>query len=80
MRSAWWIIVLLLVIVPATSALAIGRRPPPPVPNRYYQNAATAKVVYPRYYGSIHARQIQNIGVPPGDVGLRGNGFLLNPW
>jgi len=81
MRSAWWIIALLFVIAPATSALAIGRRPsPPPRPNAYYQNAANARVVYPRYYGQIHARNIQNIGVPPGDVGLRGNGFLPNAW
>ena len=81
MRTALGIVALLSILVPTTNVLAIGRRPPPPpAPNRYYQNAANAKAIYPRYYGSIHARQIQNIGVPPGDVGLRGNGFMLNPW
>ena len=84
MRSAGWIIALLLALAPATRALAIGRRQPqpqqPPRPNRYYQNAANAQAIYPRYYGQVHARNIQNIGVPPGDVGLRGNGFMLNPW
>ena len=84
MRSAWWLIALLIVISPTTSALAIGRRQAQQQqqqrPNRYYQNAANAQAIYPRYYGQIHARNIQNIGVPPGDVGLRGNGYLLNPW
>ncbi|MDP7017245.1 MAG: hypothetical protein QGG36_15680 [Pirellulaceae bacterium] len=27
---------------------------------------------YPRYYGGIHARELQDAGTPPGDRGFRG--------
>ena len=40
----------------------------------YYRGA------YPRYFGGFHARELQNLGVPPGDVGLRGNGWTWSPW
>ena len=83
MRTLLAALTLLAVLVAAQPAYSIGRRPPVPnrsVPNRYYQNAANAKAIYPRYYGSTHARQIENIGIPPGDIGLRGNGVMLNPW
>jgi hypothetical protein len=36
--------------------------------------------VYPEYYGGIHARQLQNIGIPTGDIGIRGNGITATPW
>ncbi len=36
--------------------------------------------VYPKYYGGIHARQLQNIGIPTGDIGIRGNGITATPW
>ena len=35
---------------------------------------------YPKYYGGFHARYFENIGVPPGDIGLRGNGIYQLPW
>ena len=35
---------------------------------------------YPKYYGGFHARYFQDIGVPPGDVGFRGNGIFSTPW
>ena len=35
---------------------------------------------YPKYYGGFHARYYQDIGVPPGDVGIRGNGIYQLPW
>lgn len=35
---------------------------------------------YPKFYGGFHSRELQNIGVPSGDVGLRGNGFSMFPW
>ncbi len=35
---------------------------------------------YPRYVGGFHAREIQNLAVPSGDVGLRGNGLFWSPW
>lgn len=35
---------------------------------------------FPQFTGGFHAREMQNLGVPPGDVGLRGNGFSMLPW
>lgn len=48
---------------------------PPGYPRYQY-----SKQVYPKYYYGFHSRQMQNIGVPTGDVGLRGNGITSNPW
>jgi hypothetical protein len=48
--------------------------------NRYYQRSAYAQAVYPRYEAGFHARYFQDIGIPSGDVGLRGNSMFLNPW
>jgi hypothetical protein len=39
-----------------------------------------AREVYPKYYGGFHARQLQNIGIPTGDIGIRGNGITATPW
>lgn len=44
------------------------------------QNPYAARRIYPQYDGGFHARHLQNIGVPSGDVGFRGNGITLNPW
>ena len=38
------------------------------------------RAVYPQYQGGFHSRALQNIGVPTGDIGIRGNGFMMNPW
>ena len=35
---------------------------------------------YPKYYGGFHARYFQDLGMPPGDIGLRGNGIYPTPW
>ena len=35
---------------------------------------------YPKYYNQFHHRNIQNLGVSPGDIGLRGNGIMFTPW
>jgi hypothetical protein len=35
---------------------------------------------FPKYYGGFHANYFQSLGVPPGDVGLRGNGIFPSPW
>jgi hypothetical protein len=50
------------------------------MPNKYYQRSAYAQAVYPRYEAGFHARYFQNIGIPSGDVGPRGNSLFLNPW
>jgi len=48
--------------------------------NKYYANSAKARKVYPQYYWGFHARHLQNVGVPSGDIGRGGNGFTINPW
>ena len=35
---------------------------------------------YPKYVGGFHASYFRDLGVPPGDVGLRGNGLYMTPW
>lgn len=35
---------------------------------------------YPRYVGGFHASYFRDMGLPPGDVGLRGNSLTLSPW
>ncbi len=35
---------------------------------------------FPKYYGGFHSSYFQSIGVPPGDIGLRGNGIFATPW
>lgn len=35
---------------------------------------------YPKYIGGFNARYFDSIGVPSGDVGLRGNGIYMTPW
>ena len=52
-----------------------GHHAPPGYPRYQY-----SKQIYPKYYYGFHARQMQNIGVPTGDVGQRGNGITWNPW
>jgi hypothetical protein len=43
-------------------------------PARYYQS------VHPKYQSGFHARDMQNLGIPTGDIGLRGNGIFWTPW
>lgn len=43
---------------------------------RYYQGNS----MYPKYNFGLHNRHLENIGVPSGDIGLRGNGYMMNPW
>lgn len=35
---------------------------------------------YPRYIGAFHSSYFRDLGVPPGDIGLRGNGLYAYPW
>ncbi len=56
-----------------------------PVPNSYpprYRIAPDPYYYqpYPKYYGGFHHRHLSNYGVPPGDVGLRGNSLYWTPW
>lgn len=34
----------------------------------------------PRYIGGFHYTHFQNIGIPSGDIGLRGNAYHWRPW
>lgn len=36
--------------------------------------------LYPKYQTGFHARETQNLGIPTGDIGLRGNGMFWTPW
>jgi len=49
---------------------AVIRRPP----------ISDPREIYPQYQGGFHSRTLQNIGVPTGDIGIRGNGIMMNPW
>ena len=70
---------LLMALLAPLSAQA-ERRWRPGMPNMYYQRSAYAQAVYPKYQAGFHARYFENIGIPSGDVGLRGNSMFLNPW
>jgi hypothetical protein len=62
----------------APSARAPFFAPIPPElrhdPANYYRS------IHPKYQSGFHARDMQNLGVPSGDVGLRGNGMTWSPW
>ena len=56
-----------------------------PVVPRYYDPESsrydeTGWERYPKYIGGFHASHWYNIGVPPGDIGFRGNGIYWAPW
>lgn len=95
MRSTilpWLCAVALGIVVQTNSEAAGGRRVrvarpvqeayTPPVSARVpgTNRAALDTGRYPRFQGAFHSRELQNIGVPTGDVGLRGNSFSVYPW
>jgi hypothetical protein len=52
-------------------------------PGSYNKQAAIGaygRAVYPKYYWGFHARDLQNIGVPHGDIGTLGSGLSRDPW
>jgi hypothetical protein len=66
---------------PSPTALYGSYGTPHNLPANYRYNPYYAfKAMNPQYYGGIHARTTQNIGMPNGDIGLRGNGLTLTPW
>lgn len=54
----------------------------PTFPNDYGTRYRSPSVeeLYPKYYGGFHYRHLDNIGIPSGDIGLRGNGLYMSPW
>jgi hypothetical protein len=79
MRLALALLIFAATLLTAASAQAEGRWRAGG-PNRYYQRSAYAAAVYPKYQAGFHSRHLQNIGIPSGDIGLRGNSIFLNPW
>ncbi len=52
------------------------RKPAPSYAQTYnYLNS-----YYPKYYYGFHSSYIHNMGIPSGDIGLRGNGVMMSPW
>lgn len=48
--------------------------------NKQAAIGAYGRAVYPKYYWGFHARDLQNIGVPHGDIGTLGSGLSRDPW
>ena len=48
------------------------------LPKDYVQRQMNIR--YPKYVGGFHYSYFRDIGVSPGDVGLRGNGIYPTPW
>ena len=96
MRNIWVLLAVAVLVFLAAHPCQAGRRAwlktptdPTPLPGDGtdshhappgYPRYQYSKQVYPKYYYGFHARQMQNIGVPTGDIGLRGNGIQYNPW
>ncbi|MEO8495849.1 MAG: hypothetical protein ABI614_12310 [Planctomycetota bacterium] len=54
----------------------------PTYPSNYgtRDRSPSVEELYPKYYGSFHYRHLDNIGIPHGDIGIRGNGIYMSPW
>ncbi len=50
-----------------------------PAPS-YYETYHYMNSHYPKYYYGFHERYFQDMGIPSGDIGLRGNGVFMTPW
>ena len=52
-------------------------------PGAYNKQAAIGaygRQVYPKYTWGFHNRELQNVGVPHGDIGILGSGLQRDPW
>ncbi len=59
---------------------AFMRRIGPGSYNKQAAIGAYGKSVYPKYTWGFHSRDLQNIGVPHGDIGTLGSGLQRDPW
>jgi hypothetical protein len=48
--------------------------------NKQAAIGAYGRAVYPKYTWGFHARELQNVGVPHGDIGILGSGIQRDPW
>jgi hypothetical protein len=68
-----------MVISFASSAEAFGPRRVSGI-NKQAAIGAYGRAVYPKYTWGFHARELQNVGVPHGDIGILGSGLQRDPW
>ena len=92
MRLLLLLVVVAVSLIPCTSQARGPWQRRAILRGRYYQqkvappsfhesrSAAYWRSQYPQYYGGFHARHLQNIGIPTGDIGIRGNSITVNPW
>ena len=78
MRSYLLLVVTMLVLTTGTVHAAGRKRAG--LPNKQAAIGTYGRAVYPKYYWGLHAREFQNIGTPPGDKGIRGDGIQWQPW
>ena len=79
---------ILVIATAATSAEAgqkwrLGFTNKPAYVGAYNKQAAIGaygRAVYPKYTWGFHARELQNVGVPHGDIGSLGSGIQRDPW
>ncbi len=45
-----------------------------------YSRYQSVEDAYPRYIGAFHSRYFNDLGIPPGDVGIRANTLYMLPW
>jgi hypothetical protein len=79
MRIAALLMTLTVVLAVATPAKAVNPRRVGTF-NKQAAVGAYGRAVYPKYYWGLHAREMQNIGVPHGDIGILGSGLSRDPW
>jgi hypothetical protein len=65
---------------PANPQAARIRRIGPGSYNKQAAIGAYGRAVYPKYTWGFHSRDLQNIGVPHGDIGTLGSGLQRDPW
>jgi len=46
----------------------------------HYSRYQSVEDAYPKYIGAFHARYFNDLGIPSGDVGIRGNTVQMLPW
>ena len=51
-----------------------------PMAPSYQETFLRLNSQYPKYYGGFHSSYFQNMGIPPGDIGPRGNDIFMAPW
>ena len=79
MRIAALLVTLTVLLMAATPAWAVNPRRVGAT-NKQAAIGAYGRATYPKYYWGFHARELQNVGVPHGDIGTLGSGLSRDPW